>query len=87
MSCLVGNSDCSKQSSILTLEKSQKLCLALGEGAGKGCAGPWALGRAMLGGSPAAQQEQTADPALTNSPCTAERPFAPVPAGFISSYP
>lgn len=40
----------------------------------------------MLGGSPAAQQEQTADPALTNSPCTAERPFAPVPAGFISSY-
>ena len=47
MSCLVENSDCFKQSSIVTLEKS--LRLVLGERIGKVCAGPWALGEAILG--------------------------------------
>lgn len=39
MSCLVGNLDCFKQSSILMLQKSQELRLALGGRAGKVCAG------------------------------------------------
>lgn len=47
VSCLVGNSDCFKQSSILMLEKSQELRLVLGERSGKVCTGPWVLGKAQ----------------------------------------
>ena len=57
MSCLVGNSDCFKQSSILMLEKSQELCLVLGERIGKVCTGPWVLGKAVLGLRPATTRE------------------------------
>lgn len=77
MSGLVGNSDCFKQSSILTLEKSQ------GGRIGKVSAGPsvrpfWV--------SDQLQPEKTMVPTLLSSPCTEERPFALLPAYFISSY-
>lgn len=49
MSCLLGNSVCLKQSSILMLEKSQELRLVLGKRIGKVYAGPWVLGKAILG--------------------------------------
>lgn len=79
MSCLVGNSDCFKQSSILTLEKSQ----VLGGRIGKVSAGPWVR---PFWDSDQLQPEKTMVPALLSSPCTVERPFTLLPAGFISSY-
>lgn len=83
MSCLVGNSDCFKQSSILTLEKSQELRLVLGGRIGKVSAGPWVR---PFWDSDQLQPEKTMVPALLSSPCTVERPFALLPACFISSY-
>lgn len=54
---LSGRKLCFKQSSILTLEKSQELCLVLGERIGKVCAGPWVLGKAILGLRPVTTRE------------------------------
>lgn len=83
MSCLVGNSDCFKQSSILMLEKSQELSLVLGGRIGKVSAGPWVR---PFWDSDQLQPEKTMVPTLLSSPCTVERPFALLPVCFISSY-
>lgn len=57
MSCLVGNSDCFKQNSILMLERSQELRLVSGGRIGKVCAGPCVLGKAIWGLRPATARE------------------------------
>lgn len=83
MSCLVGNSDCFKQSSILTLEKSQELRLVLGGRIGKVSTGPWVR---PFWDSDQLQPDRTVVPTLLSTSCTVERPFALLPACFISSY-
>lgn len=83
MSCLVGNSDCFKQNSTLILEKSQELGLVLGGRIGKVSAGPWVR---PFWDSDQLQPEKTMVPTLLSSLCTVERPFALLPACFISSY-
>lgn len=82
MSCLVGNLDCFKQSSILMLEKSQELCLVLGGRIGKVSASPWVR---PFWDSDQLQPEKTMVPTPLSSPCTVEGLFALLPACFISS--